>query len=97
MYIPGDPYFLLACPPDHLISLLPGDLRRLQSKSLGKRRLEESRREQRQPQTGKIRDSLSAAFLLSYSEMGERFNLLFDERICIMNDTRDGIVTLNQS
>lgn len=29
--------------------------------------------------------------------MGEQSNLLFDERICIMNDTGDGIVTLNQS
>lgn len=94
MCLPGDPYFLLAWMPDHLISLLPGDLRLLQSKSLGKHRLEG---EQQQPPTAKIRDSLSAAFLLSYSEMGERFNLLFDERICIMNDTGDGIVTLNQS
>jgi hypothetical protein len=32
MYLPGDLYFLLlAWPPDHLVSLLPGDLTLLQS------------------------------------------------------------------
>lgn len=97
MYIPGDPHFLLARLPDYLISLLLRVLRLLQSKSLGKHRLEESRQERQEPQTKKIRDSLSAAFSLSCSEVGEQSNLLFDEHLCIMNDTRDGIVTLNQS
>lgn len=97
MYVPGDPHFLLACLPDYFISLLPRVLRLLQSESPGKHRLEEGGQEWQEPQTKKIRDSLSAAFSLSCSEMGEQFNLLFDERICIMNDTGDGIVTLNQS
>lgn len=94
MCLPGDPYFLLACLPDHFISLLPGDLRLLQSKSPGKHRLEKRSNSHRQGRL-EILFLLPSCFPLLRWVIGSIY--FFDERICIMNDTRDGIVTLNQS